>query len=66
MDMWAVPSNCTAAGFVDVFFGLPTGRAVCQQKVVIFSFLVDKSVDKREDTALALLGFLSDNNQKHA
>jgi hypothetical protein len=42
-----VPSICTAVEFVDVFFWMPTGTAVCRQKVVIFSFFVDESVDKR-------------------
>ncbi len=43
-------------GFADAFFGLPTGGAVCRQKVASFTSFVDKSVDKREDTALVLLG----------
>jgi hypothetical protein len=64
--MWAVCSICTAVGFVDVFFGLPTGKDVCRQKLVIFSFSVDTFVDKQEDTALALLLNLSDNYQKQA
>jgi len=29
-------------GFVDTFFGLPTGGDVCRQKVIIFSFLSTK------------------------
>jgi len=43
---------------------LPTARDVCRQKIVTFSLIVDTFVDKQEDTALALLGFLSYNYQK--
>jgi hypothetical protein len=34
---------------------------VCRQEVVNFSLFVDKTVDKREDTALALREVSSDN-----
>ena len=48
--------------FVDAFFGLPTGGAVCQQEVVNFLFFVYTFVDKGEDTTLTLLVVLSDND----
>jgi hypothetical protein len=40
-------SLCTAARFVDTVFGLPTGEAVCRQKVVNLLFFVDNFVDKQ-------------------
>ncbi|MDQ3851896.1 MAG: hypothetical protein M3299_03570 [Thermoproteota archaeon] len=61
-----MPSNCTAVEFVDVFFGLPTVRAICRQEMKKLQLLVDKIVDKQEDTALALLLNLSSNNLKQA
>ncbi|HEX6281557.1 MAG TPA: hypothetical protein VFZ67_04965 [Nitrososphaera sp.] len=48
------------------FFGLPTEGGDYRQKAAHFTSFVDKSVDRQEDTALALLGFLSDNNRKQA
>ncbi len=47
---------------VDTFLGLSTEETVCRQEVANFTSFVDKSVDRREDTALALLLNLSDNH----
>ena len=57
VETWAVPSICTAAWFCRRVFCIDDSRSVCRQEVVNFSLFVDK----QEDTALALLGFLSDN-----
>ena len=59
-------SICTAAGFVDTIFCIDDNRSACRQEVVNFSSNVDKSVDKQEDTELALLLNLSDNYHKQA
>ncbi|MDP8887361.1 MAG: hypothetical protein M3M91_06165 [Thermoproteota archaeon] len=59
-------SICTAAGFVDTIFCMDDNRGACRQEVVNFSSNVDKSVDKQEDTALALLLNLSDNYHKQS
>jgi hypothetical protein len=64
--MWAVGSICTAAGFVDTIFCIDDNRDACRQEVVNFSSNVDKSVDKQEEAALALLLNLSDNYHKQA
>ena len=59
-------SICTAAGFVDTIFSIDDNRGACRQEVVNFSSNVNKSVDKQEDTELALLLNLSDNYHKQA
>jgi hypothetical protein len=51
--------NFTAARFVDIFLGLPSGGDVCRQEVAGFTSFVDTFVDIGEGTGLALLvGFV--------
>jgi hypothetical protein len=63
-EMWAVRLICTAAGFVDAFFGLTTGRDVCRQKLVIFSLFCLQTVGYGIGISAELVRQLSKLNSK--